>query len=187
MDKSSFPHKIALIAIFAALTASGSFIRIPIPPVPITLQSFFVIMAGLVLGPRGGALSQVIYLLVGLLGLPVFSGGGGLSYVLRPSFGYLIGFILAPLVVGSFMKNSGYKPVNIFVASILGMLVIYLAGVPYLAIYMRYILDKPEAIILAIKTGLVIFLPGDILKCIILALIVPKMNLPHIRGEPYSK
>ena len=139
MNKPYVPHKIALIAIFAALTASGALIRIPIPPVPITLQSFFVIMAGLILGPKAGALSQVIYLLVGILGLPVFSGGGGLSYVLRPSFGYLIGFILAPLAVGSFMENREYKPANIFIASCLGMLAIYMVGVPYLAIYMRYI------------------------------------------------
>ncbi len=164
-------HQAALIVIFAALTASGAFIRIPLPPVPITLQNFFVIMAGLLLGARAGCLSQIIYLLMGLIGLPVFSGGGGIAYVMKPSFGYLLGFILAPGAVGLFMKNKAYSRGNIFIASILGMIAIYLFGVPYLALYMHYVLDKPDVIMPAIKAGLLIFLPGDLLKCIVLAAI----------------
>jgi biotin transport system substrate-specific component len=164
-------RQVALIVIFAALTAAGAFIRIPVPPVPITLQNFFVIMAGLLLGSKAGMMSQVVYIIMGLLGLPVFSGGGGIAYVVKPSFGYLLGFILAPGAVGLYMKNRKYSHTNIFIASILGMAVIYLIGVPYLALYMHYVLDKPDVIMPAIKAGLLIFLPGDILKCVVLAAI----------------
>ena len=75
-------YKIALVAMFAALSAIGAFIRVPMPMVPFTLQLFFTTMAGLLLGGELGALSVGVYVLIGLLGLPVFTGGGGFSYVL---------------------------------------------------------------------------------------------------------
>ena len=73
-------YKIALVAMFAALSAIGAFIRVPMPMVPFTLQLFFTTMAGLLLGGELGALSVGVYVLIGLLGLPVFTGGGGFSY-----------------------------------------------------------------------------------------------------------
>ncbi|MCL0105994.1 biotin transporter BioY [Thermodesulfovibrionales bacterium] len=82
-------------AMFAALTALGAFITIPIGPVPITLQPFFIHLGALLLGGYLGALSQFIYVLVGVMGLPVFSGGGsGIGHLLGPTGGYLIGFIV---------------------------------------------------------------------------------------------
>lgn len=169
-------YKLTLIPLFSALTAAGSFIRIPIAPVPITLQNFFVIMCGILLGPRAGALSQIIYLLIGLIGLPVFSGGGGLSYIMKPSFGYLLGFVCASAVSGYIMKGRPFTVANIFMASAIGMLTIYLVGTPYLAGYFYYIMDKPDAIGIAIKTGMLLFIPGDLLKCLVLALILPKIG-----------
>ncbi|MBS3969060.1 MAG: biotin transporter BioY, partial [Clostridia bacterium] len=79
-------YKITLVAMFASLTAVGAFIKIPIPYLPITLQVFFVFLAGILLGPRLGALSQIVYLTLGLVGLPIFAEGGGLGYVFHPSF-----------------------------------------------------------------------------------------------------
>jgi biotin transport system substrate-specific component len=170
-------NKLALMALCAALTAAGSFIKIPLWPVAITLQTFFVILSGIILGPRDGAFSQLAYLIVGLLGLPVFSGGGGLAYLMQPSFGYLIGFVIAPLAVGSLLRNKTLTHKSVFIAALAGTLVIYSIGIPYLAVYMRMVLKKPDAINFAIKTGALVFLPGDLLKCLILAMIAPRLKL----------
>ena len=88
-------RNMVLCALFAALIAIGAFIRIPVPYVPITFQGFFVLLAGFLLGPKYGAASMLIYIAVGLVGIPVFTEGGGIMYVLKPTFGYLIGRELA--------------------------------------------------------------------------------------------
>jgi biotin transport system substrate-specific component len=173
MDRNT----LSLVPLCAALTAAGALIKIPLWPVPITLQTFFVILSGIILGPRYGALSQLVYIIIGLLGLPVFSGGGGLAYLMQPSFGYLIGFIIAPLAVGGLVRNKALTPLLVFMAALTGTFVIYSLGIPYLAVYMSLVLKKPDALSLAIKTGALIFLPGDIIKCLILTLIVPKLRL----------
>ncbi len=90
-----------LTALFAALTAVGAFLKIPIPPVAITLQTLFMVLAGLLLGAKYGALSQLVYVALGLVGLPIFTQGGGFSYVLMPSFGFLLGLIPSPGSSGS--------------------------------------------------------------------------------------
>lgn len=91
---------LVLCALFAALSAAGAFIRIPLPGVAFTLQTLFVLLAGMLLGRRLGPVSIGVYLLTGLFGLPVFTGGGGPAYVLRPSFGYLLGFLLSAWLTG---------------------------------------------------------------------------------------
>ena len=90
-----------LVSLFTALTAVGAFLSIPIGSVPITLQSMFTILSGLILGPKLGSLSQLIYVLLGLAGVKIFAGfSGGPQTVFSPSFGFLIGFIFASYVVG---------------------------------------------------------------------------------------
>ena len=79
-------------ALFTALIAVGAFIKIPIPVVPFTLQYLFTMLAGILLGSRLGSLSVLAYMILGLIGLPIFSEGGGIGYVFKPSFGYIIGF-----------------------------------------------------------------------------------------------
>ncbi|HPC47039.1 MAG TPA: biotin transporter BioY [Deltaproteobacteria bacterium] len=167
--------KIALAALFAALTAVGSFIRIPLWPVPLTLQTFFVLMAGLVLGPGVGALSQVVYLLVGLTGLPVFSGGGGPSYLMSPTVGYLAGFVLAPVVTGLVAGGSRLSFARALIACLAGTAAVYAVGAPYLAAYMFYVQHKPEALSVALKAGLLVFLPGDVLKCLLASIVAPRL------------
>ena len=88
-----------LCALFAALTAVGAFLRLPAGAMSITLQFFFTAMAALLLGPRWGALSQIVYVALGLAGLPVFTQGGGPGYVFQPSFGFLLGLIPAAWVM----------------------------------------------------------------------------------------
>ena len=97
--------RMALCSLFTALIAIGAFLQIPLPNFDyFTLQFFFVLMAGMLLGARLGALSAALYVLIGLLGIPVFAAGGGISYVLRPSFGFLLGFIVTAFCSGWIMR-----------------------------------------------------------------------------------
>ena len=93
---------LAMVGLFAALTAIGAWISIPIPPVPFTFQVLFVLLAGAVLGSARGGLSQIVYVLLGVIGLPVFAGGAsGPGVLFGPTGGYIFGFIVAAFVVGA--------------------------------------------------------------------------------------
>ncbi len=162
-----------LISLFTALTVVGAFIKIPIPHVPLTLQTLMVMLAGLILGSRRGALSQVLYLILGLLGLPVFAQGGGPAYILQPSFGFLLGFIAGAYVIGKIVE--GEKNLSLFrtvTALILGQVAIYLLGISYLYLNLNFILHKPISLLAAVKIGILVFIPGDILKTAVAALVV---------------
>ncbi len=153
-------------ALWVALFAQ---VRIPLPftPVPITGQTFAVLLVGAALGAGRSAGALMLYLLMGMIGLPVFAGGAaGLFHLTGPTGGYLIGFLLAAVVVGR-MAEHGWE--RSFRTSLLpfslGTLIIYLVGVPWLA---RYV--GPEA---AIQKGLLPFLPGDLIKLLLAALALP--------------
>ena len=105
-------RKLVYTALLAALTAAGAFIRIPIGISVITLQFLFTAMAGVLLGPGGGALSQGVYVALGLVGLPIFTAGGGFGYVLQPSFGFLLGLIPTAAVIGGLSRRSS-SPVTL--------------------------------------------------------------------------
>lgn len=175
-----------LTSLFTALTAIGAFLSIPIGDVPITLQSMFVILSGLLLGPKLGALSQIVYVLLGLSGVRIFAGfSGGPQTIFKPSFGFLIGFIFAGYIVGRIAHNK--KSINfrqILLATIIGTFVIYLFGVPYMYLILNNILDTPISFSMALKTGFIIFLPGDILKTILSSLVALKIysriNAAHL-------
>lgn len=98
-------------SLFTALIAAGAFIKIPVPVVPFTLQYLFTMLAGLLLGSKRGTISVVAYMLLGLAGLPIFSEGGGLWYVFKPSFGYIIGFCLGTYVTGRIAEHLKKKTI----------------------------------------------------------------------------
>lgn len=123
---------ICICAVFAALIALGAFIRIPIPYINVTLQVFFVALAGMLLGGKYGALSVCVYILLGLIGIPIFTEGGGFFYVLKPTFGYLIGFAVGAYVMGKIannVSNPSFK--RLFIADTVGILIMYAIGVVY--------------------------------------------------------
>ncbi|QGU96684.1 biotin transporter BioY [Clostridium bovifaecis] len=170
-----------LVSFFTALTAVGAFLKIPISPAPITMQFLFTAFAGILLGSKLGALSQIIYVVLGLLGLPVFTKPSGLSYVFEPSFGYLIGFIFGAYVIGKISEtNSKTSFIRLFLASVVGISVIYLIGVPYLYIILKYAMGTSITFGGALKSGLLIFLSGDITKCIVTAIIGVKV-VPRVK------
>ncbi|MCM1992566.1 biotin transporter BioY [Oceanirhabdus seepicola] len=164
-----------LVALFAALTAIGAYITIPIPTVPITLQFLFCAFAGIILGSKLGALSQIIYVLIGLAGVPVFAGGGGgIGYVYKPSFGYLIGFILTAFIIGYLREKMGeINVIKAFIISVLGLVATYMIGVPYLHYALNNFSNVPMTWGGAIKIGIVPFVLGDLIKCFIVAAIAP--------------
>lgn len=159
-----------LVAMFAALTAIGAFIKIPIPYVPFTLQFLFCAFAGMILGARLGALSQIVYVGMGLLGLPVFTEGGGIGYIFKPTFGYLIGFIAAAYVIGKLTERI--KELTIlksFLIILSGLFFVYLFGVLYLyAIYNLY-LGKSMSLYMAIFYGFIVCFLGDIVLSFVTA------------------
>jgi len=164
---------IVMVSLFAALTAVGAFIKIPIPNVPLTLQTLMVMFAGLILGSRMGALSQLLYLTIGLLGLPIFAQGGGPGYILQPSFGFLAGFIAGAYIIGKIVEREERLSFpRTLTALLLGQAVIYLFGIAYLHFNLNFILHKPVSLPTTLKIGLIIFIPGDILKTLVAALVV---------------
>lgn len=120
---------------FALLTALGALVQIPVGPVPITLQVLFVLLSGLVLGSRLGALSQVEYLAIGFAGAPVFAGGkSGLIALLGPTGGYLAGFVVGAYLAG-LVAESAARPgrIRFFLAGLLGTAAIYVSGMIWLS------------------------------------------------------
>ena len=172
---------LVLIALFAGLIAAGAFIKIPIPPVPITLQSAFVIMAGLALGPWKGAAASLIYLALGLAGLPIFSAGGGFGYVFYPTFGYLLGFVLSAWLTGFlFQKSKKKNYLSAVLAGLAGVFAVYIIGVPYFYIIKQVYSDTQVSAYTLFIMCFLIFVPGDLIMMTAGAYLV--MRLKKIKG-----
>ncbi len=151
-------------AVFVVLMVLGAYVRIPLffTPVPITLQTFFVILSGAMLGKRWGALSQITYLLLGSCGLPVFQGyGAGIGHIFGSTGGYLIGFVFASYLVGYLLQQGRDASIFRISASMtVGLIVIYAFGITWLKLLLGA--DLSTAFIL----GLYPFLPGAVVKLI---------------------
>lgn len=173
--------ELTLTALFAALTAVGAFLRIPTPWSAFTLQVFFVFMAGALLGPKYGALSQAVYVGLGLLGIPVFVSGGGPAYVLQPTCGFLLSYIPAAAVVG-WICGRVEKPgfVRIVLACLVGLAVIYAIGLPYMGLILNVYLGKGMTVRQILWSGMILFLPYDALK-IVLTGVLAKVLIPALR------
>lgn len=156
---------LALAALFAVVTAAANFIKIPIGVVPITLLFFATALSGVLLGPKWGAVSQVVYVVLGLVGLPIFTGGGGLGYVLQPSFGFLLGLIPAAWVIGMVSRGEP-GPVRVALAALAGLGTLYLVGLPYMWLILNVYLKSAMALPALLWSGMLIFLPGDFLKIV---------------------
>ena len=139
MKKKFTTRDLILWALFTALSAIGAFIRNPVPLVPFTLQITFTTLAGLLLGSKKGAISVAVYVLMGLIGIPEFTQGGGFSYVLKPSFGFLVAFIIGAFVTGLIIEmNQIPSFLRILGASFAGMAFVYVLGAIYFYIICTY-------------------------------------------------
>ena len=170
-------QNITKTALFAAIISISAYLRIPTTPVPLTLQTMAVLIAGYSLGAKYGALSTILYTAVGLAGLPVFASGGGLSYVFFPTFGYIIGFTFCAFITGYLsrfnLKGSILKAYLIMLASLVG---IYIPGIIWFIISLNWIADVPPDIVSIIKIGLLIPLAGDLLTTIPAAIVAVKIK-----------
>lgn len=153
------PEDLVVISLFAVLTAVGALIVIPLPfsPVPITLQTLFCILSGAILGKNRGLMSQVLYLLLGISGLPVFSkGGSGLGFLIGPTGGYLFGFMIGSYVCG-LLVEKGF----VVIGMTAGIILIYITGL----IQLKFVLTLAWAKVFLI--GAMPFIPGDVLKVLV--------------------
>ncbi len=173
---------LAQAGVMAALTAVGAFIRFPLGAMSFTLQDMFTVLAGVLLGWRWGAASQAVYVALGLLGLPIFTQGGGLGYVFQPSFGFLLGIIPAAALTGLLAGERG-EVKRVVPACIAGLAVMYLIGVPYMGMILNLYMEKGLSVWTIVKTGLLIYLPGDALKVAVVAVTAPALCRSLRRGE----
>jgi len=161
-----------LISLFAALTVVGAFISIPLYPVPLTLQTLFTLLAAMTLGSVMGMLSQIIYVMLGVIGLPVFAGfKTGIGILFGPTGGFLFGFIISAYIIGKIIelkkeKNFFYY----FLAGIIGTIILYIIGITQLSLVTDMGMKK------ALMVGMLPFLPGDILKIIAASFIAIKLR-----------
>ena len=151
VQRHGIARDLTVCGLFTALTAVGAFIKIVIPvgadTMNFTLQWFFVLLAGLLLGSRRAFLSVSTYLLIGLMGIPVFARGGGPAYLLRPTFGFLLGFALAAYAMGKiceWMHSS--KPGTWIFAATVGYVIYYGMGILYFYFITHWIVVTPNTV-----------------------------------------
>ncbi|ACJ16461.1 hypothetical protein TON_0973 [Thermococcus onnurineus NA1] len=162
-------REVAFAGLFAALTAVGAQISIPIGPVPITLQVLFVLLSGLVLGARLGLLSQLVYVVMGAIGLPVFANfNGGFTVIYGPTGGYIVAFPIAAYLAGLFTERLGRR--GMLIGSILGVGIIYLLGWLRLGLFMGGDFEK------AFLLGVTPFLPVDAVKAAVAIVIADRVR-----------
>lgn len=166
MAKLKF-RELTLCALFIALITAGTFFKIPIGGDVYTLQFLFTLLAGLVLGAKLGAMAVGAYVLMGLIGIPVFAMGGGPAYILQPTFGYLLGFILQAYFCGKFSRrNSEYGFKKMLMINFGGMAIVYLLGISWFYVVSNYVIDAPIALWAAIFYCGILQTPPDILLCV---------------------
>ena len=162
-----------LVTSFIIMTALGAYIRIPLPftPVPITLQTLFVLLSGAFLGKRFGLFAQASYVGLGVLGVPIFQGYGyGLLHILGPTGGYLVGFMASAFLIGTLLKKKEQSLLFTVLVMTMGTLVIYIFGISWIAISLKTGLLK------ALTFGFFPFLPGAIFKLLTASLIYWKLR-----------
>lgn len=167
-----------LCSMFAALCAIGAFIQIPLPNLDyFTLQYIFVMLTGMLLGSKRGLVSLSTYVITGLVGFPVFAAGGGIVYLLKPTFGYLLGFILAAYITGFIVeKNNADNFLKFFIAGMAGFIVIYLLGFAYKYFILNFYLAIKTPIYMIFIAAFPIDMPGDFISTIFASILALKIK-----------
>lgn len=175
---------LTLTALFAALTAAGAFVKIPTPISSFSLQFLATALAGILLGSRLGALSQAVYVALGLVGLPIFTAGGGPQYLLHPTFGFLLGLIPSAFIIGCLAEKSRRKT-RLILACLAGLGALYLVGLPYMGLVLNLYLGRAMSLGQILWGGMVLFLPGDAIKIAAAVLVGERLSgrLARERGE----
>ena len=168
--------QLTLCSLFTALAAAGAFLKIPMPLCPITLQFLFTNLAGLILGKRLGGASIGAYVIIGLLGLPIFTGGGGIGYIFQPTFGFLVMFAVGAYAAGWFVEKFGAGKWQWFTASMLNLILVFVFGTISYVWITNFYLQSGKNIMDMIIACAVLPLPGDILLCVISTIILKRVT-----------
>jgi len=176
ITQRKFITNLVLVSLFAALISAGAFITVPIGPVPFVLQNFFTLLAGLVLGPFLGTAAVAMFIIAGVIGVPVFSNNGspmGIARLIGPTGGYYAGYLLSALATGLIIgvpkQGEKIKVWRLGLAAVVGMFVVYIPGL----IRLKFFLDTwPKTL----AAGLYPFIIGDAIKTIIAGLITPRLR-----------
>jgi len=161
------------VTFFIIATTLGAYIRIPVPgtPVPITLQTFFVVLSGAVLGSRLGLFSQAGYIILGAMGMPVFQGCAfGLAHILGPTGGYLIGFMAASFLTGRILEKESRNLFKIMASFAMGNIVLYALGILWLMVIYRI------SFVNAITIGVLPFFTIELAKIFLAAVVYSKIS-----------
>lgn len=177
---------LTLMAMFIVLIIVGTFTRIPLPLCPINLQPFFVILAGLLLGGKKGAASVAGFVLLGLIGLPVFTNGGGIGYVLQPTFGYMLGYCIGAFLTGCISSAGNPSVLRFTAAGLCGLAAVYTVGVFYFWCISRFYLKAELGVQAMLVSCFLIPFPKDVVSCV-LAAFLGKRLLPIINSDQRGK
>ena len=165
---------LAEVALFAALMVAGARISIPFFPVALTFQTVIAVLSGLLLGAKKGVAAMLVYAFMGLAGLPVFSGGGGIFYVVKPSFGYILGFAFSALVGGLICNKPKFSMRRAMVASLAAMAADYVFGIAYFIAVWE--LSGFGGLGMAVVTYNLIYIPKDILLCLLASIPAKRLS-----------
>ncbi|MBN1541501.1 biotin transporter BioY [candidate division KSB1 bacterium] len=170
--------QLMLAGFFTALTAVSALFHIPLPLVPLSLQTLVLVCSANVLSPGLSVLSQFVYLFLGLVGLPIFAGGGGLTVVFSPSFGYLLAFPLAAGVISTLQHRFTSLTFHFrWGINFFGLFIILSIGTLWLWAVAPLWLEKTLSPRLVLFTGMIIFLPGELLKSFFATLLMQKLSV----------
>ena len=176
---------LVMMAVCLALLVVCSKISIPIGPIPLTLQTFAVFIISLVLGVKKSVVVFLTYIILGLIGIPVFSTGGGIQYVFMPSFGFIIGFLLAAPVIGIGSKSNQFYTKYIF--SMIGLLIINICGVIYMYLIFNYYKNVSKDLLNILQIGVLPFIVKDIFTVILSCLIYSRIKVLLYRDNKYTE
>ena len=186
-------REMVLCGLFIALITAGTLIRIPVGTDVYTLQFLFTLMAGMVLGARLGAWTVGVYVAMGLVGIPVFASGGGPAYLLQPTFGYLLGFILQAWFCGWYARKLE-KPgfLSLLGGNVGGMAIVYVIGITWFYVVSNHILGTEISAWTAILYCGILQAPPDFLLCMAAAglslrFLHAGLWLEHGAAEVHSK
>ncbi len=173
---------ITITSMLIAVLVVCSQLSVPIGPVPVTLQTLAVLLIGFLLSPKNALFATVVYTVMGLAGLPVFSAfSGGLHSILMPSFGFVIAFIPASFAQAKYLsKVNALETKHLVISGLINFIITYAIGIPYMAFILNIYMNAQMGLVAILMAGMIPFIPGDLIK-LFTGVVMAKRLLPVIQ------